>query len=229
MLARSYIQGTIGTCQYRTTRWLEKSSILERSGTMYTAMVTKISSSYCGAPRVESSLQRIKQFWCKLAEISLFIIFDQNLVSVWHNHLANLHILKSWISLEWREIFENSKQHFPSCADYLPVLKRLRFEKCNFHHSSTFNMWEKYYSLPWLKTESNNFIHKCKKSQSFSKIIQWLSMIIKLTKTWKMTQWLWTHLLVYKNNFLLPEFLKIFSYMATNQNGLNIILSKEKI
>ena len=119
MLARSYRQGTIGTYQYRTPRWLGKSSILERSETMYIAMVTKMSSSYCGAPRVESSLQRIKQFWCKLAEISLFIIFDQNLVSVWHNHLANLHILKSWISLEWREIFENSKQHFPSCTTCL--------------------------------------------------------------------------------------------------------------
>ena len=62
MLARSYRQGNIGKYQYGTQRWLEKPSILERSGTMYIAMVTKISSSYCGAPRAESLLQRIKQF-----------------------------------------------------------------------------------------------------------------------------------------------------------------------
>ena len=55
--------------------------ILRRSGTQYVAMVTKLLSSYCGAPLVES--------YCKESNISdkiwsrynsLFIIFDQNLV-----------------------------------------------------------------------------------------------------------------------------------------------------
>ena len=33
--------------------------------------------------------------------------------------LGNLHILKTLISLEQKEIFENSKQHFTSHIDYL--------------------------------------------------------------------------------------------------------------
>jgi len=59
-------------------RWPEKPLILGRPGTQYVAMVTKLLSSYCGAHLVES--------YCKesniseLAEISFFIIFDQNLV-----------------------------------------------------------------------------------------------------------------------------------------------------
>ena len=43
-------------------------------------------------------------------------IFSSHLIkiwlSVWCHHLANLHILKTWISLEQKEIFEYSKQHF---------------------------------------------------------------------------------------------------------------------
>ena len=63
--------------------------------------------------------QRIKQFWYKLAEISFYIIFDQTWLSIWCHHLANFHILKTWISLGQKELFENSKQHFSSCAGYL--------------------------------------------------------------------------------------------------------------
>jgi len=37
--------------------------------------------------------------------------------------LVNLHILKTWISLEQKEIFENSKQHFSSYAGYLFVFE----------------------------------------------------------------------------------------------------------
>ena len=60
-------------------------------------------------------LQRIKHFWNKFAEMSFFVIFDQNLVeSIWRHHLASLHILKIWISLERKEIFGNSKRHFSS-------------------------------------------------------------------------------------------------------------------
>ena len=53
--------------------------ILGRSGTQYVAMVTKRLSLYCGVPLVES--------YCKesnisdtLAEISFFIIYEQNYV-----------------------------------------------------------------------------------------------------------------------------------------------------
>ena len=42
-------------------------------------------------------------------------------LSVWHHHLANSHILKTWISLEQKEVFEKSKQHFSSHAGYLFV------------------------------------------------------------------------------------------------------------
>ena len=63
---------------------------------------------------------RIKHFWHKLAEISLFIIkLNKIFSSVWHHHLANLHILKTLLSLERKEIFENSKQHFFSHGVYL--------------------------------------------------------------------------------------------------------------
>ena len=54
--------------------------ILERSGTQYVAMVTKLLSSYCAAPLVEPCCKKFKHFCYKLAEISFFIIFDRNLV-----------------------------------------------------------------------------------------------------------------------------------------------------
>ena len=69
-------------------------------------------------------LQRIKHLRYKLAEISFFIIFDQNLVKYMTYHLVNLHILKTWISLEQKEIFENSKTaFFFSCRLLVCVLK----------------------------------------------------------------------------------------------------------
>ena len=40
-------------------------------------------------------LQTIKNFWYKLGEISCFIIFDRNQLSVWLHHVANLHIFKT--------------------------------------------------------------------------------------------------------------------------------------
>ena len=54
--------------------------ILGRSGTQYVAMVTKLLSSYCVAPLIEPYCKKIKHFCFKLAEVSFFIIFDQNLV-----------------------------------------------------------------------------------------------------------------------------------------------------
>ena len=61
-------------------------------------------------------LQRIKHFWYKI--IGWDIFFPSYLIK-WRHHLANMHILKPWISLEQKEIFENSKQYFSSHAGYL--------------------------------------------------------------------------------------------------------------
>jgi len=102
-------------------RWPEKPLILGRTGTQYVAMVTKLLSSYCGAQIVES--------YCKESNISdtswLRYLPSSYLIkiwlSVWRHQLANLHILKTWISLEQKEIFENSKEHFASYADYFFV------------------------------------------------------------------------------------------------------------
>ena len=52
----------------------------------------------------------------------LFLFFsylNKIWLSVWRHHLANLHILKTWISLERKEIFENSKQYFSAHEVYL--------------------------------------------------------------------------------------------------------------
>jgi len=100
-------------------RWPEMPLISGRSGTQYVAMVTKLLSSYCGAHLVES--------YCKESNISnkswLRYLFSSYLIkiwsSVWRHHWANLHILKTWISLEWKEIFKNSKQHFSSHTGHL--------------------------------------------------------------------------------------------------------------
>ena len=104
----SCIWGTI--CKYENGRysWPEMSLILGRSGTQYVAMVTKLLNSNCGAHLVES--------YCKESSISvtnwlkyllssyLFKIW----LSVWLHNLPNLRILKTWISLEQREIFEKN-------------------------------------------------------------------------------------------------------------------------
>ena len=93
----------------------KKAFNMERSGTQYVAMVTELLSSYWRAHLVES--------YCKVSNMSdtnwLRYIFSSYLnkiwLSVWRHHLANLHS----ISLEQKEIFENSKQHFSSHQVYL--------------------------------------------------------------------------------------------------------------
>ena len=79
-------------------------------------------------------LQRIKHLWLKLAEIwlSLFVIVEENLVSVWRHHLDNLDIMKTWISLERKEIFEKSKQHFSSHAVYLFMFENRELKQRSF-------------------------------------------------------------------------------------------------
>ena len=60
-------------------------------------------------------LQKVKHVWYKLAEISFFIIFDQNLVEFMMSSLWLICIfLKTWISIEQTELFQNSKQHSSS-------------------------------------------------------------------------------------------------------------------
>ena len=104
-------------------RWPEMLLLLGRSGTQYVAMVTKLTRSNCRAHLVES--------YCKESNISdsnwLRYPFSSYLIkiwlSVWRHHLANLHILKTLISLEQKEIFKNSKRHFSSHAGYLFMFK----------------------------------------------------------------------------------------------------------
>ena len=87
-------------------RWPAKPLIPGSSGTQYVAMVTKLVCSYCGAHLVES--------YCKESSISdanwLRYPFSSYSIkiwfSLWHHHLANLHVLKTWISPEQKEIFE---------------------------------------------------------------------------------------------------------------------------
>ena len=82
-------------------------------------MVTELLSFYCGEHLVES--------YCKKSKIPdtnwLRYLFSSYLNKIWlsvlHRHLANLHSLKTRISLERKEIFGKSKQHFSSHADYL--------------------------------------------------------------------------------------------------------------
>ena len=83
-------------------------------------------------------LPRIKHFWSKLAEISFSSYLIKIWLSIWRHHLANLHILKTWISLEQKEIFENSKRHFCSRTDYFLCLKMASIGKMRF--SSKFHL-----------------------------------------------------------------------------------------
>ena len=61
--------------------------ILGRFGTQYAAMVTKLLSLDCAAPSVEPYCKK-SNICYKLAEISFFIIFDQNLVEYMTSSIA---------------------------------------------------------------------------------------------------------------------------------------------
>ena len=82
-------------------RWPEKPSILGRSGTQHNAMVTKVLSLHYGAHLVEP-------YW-KESNISdphwLRCLFHHIWFQCTTSSLGNLPILKTWISLERREIF----------------------------------------------------------------------------------------------------------------------------
>ena len=84
-------------------------------------------------------LPRIKYFWYKLAEVLFSSYLIKIWLSVWHRHLVNLHILKTWIPLEWKKIFENDNQHFfYSYRKLVCILTWLRQERCDFCHGTTF-------------------------------------------------------------------------------------------
>ena len=112
MLAGLCIWSVFNKYQNGTSKVAKKASNMGRSGTQYVAMVTELLNSYWRAHLVES--------YCRVSNISdtnwLRYLFSSYLnkiwLSVWRHHSANLHILKTWISLEWKEIFENSKRHF---------------------------------------------------------------------------------------------------------------------
>ena len=69
--------------------------ILGRSGTQYVAMVTKLLSSYCGAPFVESYCKESNIYeknWLRYL-LSLYLIKIR--LCIRRHHLANLHIIKT--------------------------------------------------------------------------------------------------------------------------------------
>ena len=119
MLAGSRIWSAANKYQNGTAKVAKKAFNMERSGTQYVAMVTELVSSYWRVHLVES--------YCKVSNISdtnwlkyLFLSYLNKIwLNVWCHHLANLHILNSWISLERKEIFEKSKQHFSAYEVYL--------------------------------------------------------------------------------------------------------------
>ena len=119
MLAGSCIWSAVNKYQNLTAKVAKKAFNMGRSETQYVAMVTELSIScwrahWVGPYRKESNISDTN--WLRY-------LFSSYLNKIWLSvcchHLANLHILKTWISLEWKEIFENSKQHFSAHEVYL--------------------------------------------------------------------------------------------------------------
>ena len=137
MLVGSCISGTFANMKIERQGWPEMSIILGRFGIQYVALEIKLLTSNSGAHLVES--------YCKESNISdtnwIRYLFSSYLIktwlSIWRHHLANLHILKTWTSLEQKEIFENSKQHFSSYAGH-----------CNHNVQSKKKVWR----APTLRT-----------------------------------------------------------------------------
>ena len=91
----------------------EKPFILERSGTQYVAMVTKLLSSYCGAHILES--------YCKESNIS-----DTN----WLRYLSPSYLIKIWLSVWLRKMTSENDNVTWKLADAIILLiKKIPFEK----------------------------------------------------------------------------------------------------
>ena len=85
-------------------------------------------------------LQRIKHFWYKLAEISLFIIFEGNLVECMTSSPGKFAYFKNLnISGTKRGIWKKLAAFFFSCGLLVYVWKWLKLERCDFRHSTTLN------------------------------------------------------------------------------------------
>jgi len=122
MLTGSYIRGTISKYQNGTQKEPRKTFNIGEVWNLVCCHGNKsVESIWNTFSRIV--LQRIKHFWYKLAGIGLSSYLIKICLSVWRDQLANLHIVKIWISLERKEIFKNSKQHFSSYTDYVCKLK----------------------------------------------------------------------------------------------------------
>ena len=119
MLAWLCILSAISKYQMGTPNLVRIALIMKEAWNPVCCHGKKLLSSYC--------VVQLEEPCCKESNISdtiwLKYLTSINLIktglSVWHHHLANLHILKAWISLEQKAIFENSKKHFSSHAAYL--------------------------------------------------------------------------------------------------------------
>ena len=130
MLNHAY-EAPFANIKMNCKRWPEIPLLLASSGTQYVTMVTKLLSSYCGTHLVESYCKEWNIFetiWLRYLSSYLIKIW----LTVWCHNSDYLHILKTWISRERKEIFENSKQHFSSDTDYflcfkMPLIGKMRF------------------------------------------------------------------------------------------------------
>ena len=104
----------------------EKPLTLGRSGTQYVAMVTQLIIAYCRAHLVKSCCQDSIISDTNWLRYLAFIYLINIWLSVWRHHLANLHILKTWIFLQQKEMFYFSHQPL------VYVLKWLKSERHNF-------------------------------------------------------------------------------------------------
>ena len=187
-----------------------------RSGTQHVTMVTKLLSPYCGEHLIES--------YCKESNISvtkwpryLYSSYLKKIgLSVWRHHLTYLHILKTWISLERKEIFENSKHHFSSHVVYLFMFQNgLDRKDAIFFFVplfvNNFNWWsdndEKLASSKkhWIYLIPNSRL-KAGVHLNLSEILVSLSRIlVSLKRGWKGKQGLWNTTRQLPDRTMAPE------------------------
>ena len=133
MSVRSCVRGTICKCENGTLKVARNAFNIGEIWNQFVAMVTKLLSWYCRAPLEESYYKESKIYnsnWLRYLFSSYLI---KIWLSVWRHHLPNLHILKTLIYLEWKEIFQNSKRHFSSNTDYVTyVLNGFNGKHVNF-------------------------------------------------------------------------------------------------
>ena len=102
MFAGSCIWSAVNKYQNGTAKVAKKAYNMERSGIQYVVTVTKLLSSYCGAHLVESNCKELNNSDTNWLRYLYSSYLKKIWLSVWRHHLANLHILKTWISLKWK-------------------------------------------------------------------------------------------------------------------------------